>query len=228
MSDHLVRNNARPTQYVPIWAVRSDYARWRRNLPLDALLHYRGSGNLSHVNVSRRKSPMITVLAVGNNGRGDVFTRLMSDVFHSLGYDELRFNVQQAGREVDILGRHCIERRMIAAECKTQNTPIGGSDLKKFYGVLDAERRKTDVHIEGYFVSTSGFTETAIQQEKDLGGRFALLGEKEIIFHLIRGRIIVTKEDASSEAVKWPGSRIAGKNKRDRPTGDMTAAGIGL
>jgi energy-coupling factor transporter ATP-binding protein EcfA2 len=146
---------------------------------------------------------MITILATGNNERGDIFTRLMSDAFHSLGYDQLRFNVHQTGREVDVIGTHCTENRMIVAECKAQADPIGGSDLNKFYGVLDAERRKTGVPTEGYFASISGFKESAIQQEKDLGNRFTLLSGKEIVSHLIRGRIIIDQSSAFCEASKW-------------------------
>lgn len=146
---------------------------------------------------------MVTILAAGTNERGDIFTRLMSDVFHSLGYEQLRFDIHQTGREVDIMGTHCTEKRKLVAECKAQADPIGGNDLNKFYGVLDAETRKNEIATEGYFASTSGFKESAIQQEKDAGNRFALLDAKDIVSHLIRGRIIIDQSDASCEASKW-------------------------
>jgi hypothetical protein len=158
--------------------------------------------------------PVITILATGANQRGDVFTRLMSDLFHSLGYEQLRFNVHQTGREVDIIGTHCTEHRMVVAECKAESEPIGGGDLNKFYGVLDAETRKTNIPTEGYFASITGFRESAIQQERDLGGRFALLDAKEIIHHLIRGRILINPKDAAAQASKWlePTSPLEVKN----------------
>jgi hypothetical protein len=130
----------------------------------------------------------------------------MSDVFHSLGYDQLRYNIHQTGREVDIMGTHCTENRIIIAECKAETAPIGGSDLNKFYGVLDAERTRSKLPAEGYFASISGFRESGIQQEKDLGGRFTLLNAKDIVSHLIRGRIVVDQKDAISEASKWLGA----------------------
>jgi len=35
-------------------------------------------------------------------GRGDLFGRLMSDLFVSLGYDDVRLNIARSGREIDM------------------------------------------------------------------------------------------------------------------------------
>ena len=146
---------------------------------------------------------MITILAHSNNERGDVFARLVSDIFYSLGYEQLRFNIHQTGREVDVIGSHCTENRVLVAECKATEAPIGGRDLNTFSGVLEAEKIKNGGPIAGYFASVSGFTESAIQQEKDLGNRFTMLGPKEITSHLIRGRIVANEAYAASQASKF-------------------------
>lgn len=104
----------------------------------------------------------IHIIDQGSNQRGDIFNRLVSDVFYALGYEQLRFNVHKAGREVDIAGSHRTERRALIAECKAQAEPVGGDALNKFAGVLDAERRTNLSPVEGYFISLSGFKQTAI------------------------------------------------------------------
>ena len=58
------------------------------------------------------------------------------------------------------------------AECKATKDTIGGAEINKFVGALDVEKRKEKhLHITGYFISLSGFKETAIEQEKDAGGK---------------------------------------------------------
>lgn len=81
-----------------------------------------------------------------------------------------------------------------------------GADINKFIGVLDVEKKKfkkdksTKNHsIVGYFISLSGFKETAIEQENEIGNkRVILLKSEKIIEELIRGRILVSKEKAIS------------------------------
>ena len=78
----------------------------------------------------------IQLLAWQNNARGDLFTRLMKDLFFALGYDELRLDVHQSGRELDIQGTHRLEPRRMVAECKAHADKMGGSELNKFFGAL--------------------------------------------------------------------------------------------
>lgn len=130
----------------------------------------------------------------GNNTKGDLFGRLMSDLFYSLGYSNPRMNIHKSGREIDIKAAHRFEFKTAICECKAHEAPIGGADINKFVGVLDAERKinsKKELETVGYFVSTSGYTETAIQQEEDIGGkRIIMLGPKEIAKELIQAKII--------------------------------------
>ena len=136
------------------------------------------------------------------NKKGDLFGRLMSDLFHALGYDEPRFNIHKSGREIDLEARHRTESKIVIAECKAHTDAIGGADINKFVGVLDAEKRKiikkNKVSVEGYFISLSGFTETAIEQENECDNRVILIKPETIVQELINGKILVSKERAIS------------------------------
>ena len=118
------------------------------------------------------------LLVSDSNERGDLLTRVARDLCHALGFNPLRTNVNRTGREVDIIGEHRLEKgRFICVECKSSATPIGGADINKFVGVLDAERRRCcsvsgeQATTAGYFVSLEGFTDSALEQEVDRGDR---------------------------------------------------------
>lgn len=149
----------------------------------------------------------VRILEKESNKRGDLFGRLMADLFFALGYDDVRLNVHKAGREVDVEARHRTEPRRVVAECKATKKETGGDAINKFVGTLDAERRKTpDVETVGYFISLSGFKETAIEQEKDAGGdRVVLLDGERVIEELINGRIIVSPKQAMEQAGRCAG-----------------------
>ena len=83
----------------------------------------------------------IKILEKGNNKRGNLFGRLMSDLFLALGYDDVRLNIHKTGREVDVEAIHRTEKRRVVAECKATKTKTGGDDVNKFVGALDAEKR---------------------------------------------------------------------------------------
>jgi len=138
------------------------------------------------------------MLEADANKRGDLFARLMEDLFASLGYQRFRFNIHKSGRELDLEGEHRTENRVLIAECKATDSPIGGAELNKFYGALDVERRKKgNSNSCGYFVSLAGFTETAIEQEKEAGlTRFVPLSGEAVVQELITGRIIVPERKA--------------------------------
>ena len=147
--------------------------------------------------------PIIRILEKESNKKGDLFARLIQDLFLSLGYDRLvRLNVLKAGREVDIEIEHRTEPKRVIAECKATKKRTGGDEINKFVGVLDVEKRKnSDTQIIGYFISLSGFKQTAIEQEKDAGGnRVILLNGKQVLEELINGRIIVSKENVMTWA----------------------------
>ena len=149
-----------------------------------------------------KASPIeIRILEKENNKRGDLFGRLMSDLFLALGYDHVRLNIHKTGREVDVEAIHRTEKRRAIAECKAAKAGIGGDHVNKFIGALDAERRRGDLQTIGYFVSLSGFSQTAIEQEKEAGGeRVILLDGIQVVEALIKGRIIVPREKAMERA----------------------------
>jgi hypothetical protein len=83
---------------------------------------------------------------------------------------------------------------------------IGGADLNKFAGVLEAEKNKfkkidiyKDCSLVGYFISISGFKETAIEQERENNDRMILINTAQIVQELIQGKIIVSMPKATSQ-----------------------------
>ncbi len=148
----------------------------------------------------------IRILEKDNNRRGDLFGRLMADLFVALGYEQPRLNVHKAGREVDLSAEHRLEPRRAIAECKATADPIGGDDLNKFVGVLDAERGDKRP-ITGYFISLAGFKETAIEQEKGRRKtKIVLLTGTQVVDELVQGRILVPKERATELAGRCRGA----------------------
>lgn len=145
----------------------------------------------------------IEIFETDKNKKGDLFGRLIGDFFYSLGYDEPRFNIHKSGREIDIEVLHRTEKKIVIAECKAHSDSIGGADLNKFAGVLESERNRCkrlaqygDYDVIGYFVSISGFKETAIEQEIENNGRFILIDAQKIIKELVAGKILVSIEQA--------------------------------
>ena len=127
----------------------------------------------------------IRILERKANKRGDLFGRLMTDLLLALGYDQPRLNIHKSGREIDIEAEHRTESRRAIAECKAAKEKIGGAYINKFVGALDVERKKNpDVRIEGYYISLAGFTETAIEQEKEAGGNRAILLDGNKVIHI--------------------------------------------
>jgi hypothetical protein len=142
----------------------------------------------------------IRILEQDNNRRGDLFGRLMADLFVALGYEQPRLNIHKSGRELDLASGHRLERRRAIGECKATADTIGGGDLNKFVGALDAEQ-KDDLPLTGYFISLGGFKETAIEQEKNRPRtKIILLDGSQVIDELIKGRILIGKERATELA----------------------------
>lgn len=152
------------------------------------------------------------------NKLGDLFGRLMGDMFLSLGYADIRLNISKPGREIDIEANHRTEKRRIIAECKATKDRVGGAEVNKFVGKLDVERRKSEgIDITGYFVSLNGFRETAIEQEKDAGGgRVVLVNGKKAVEELVKGHILVSREKAMEKC----GRCASGESSELRPEKD--------
>jgi len=142
----------------------------------------------------------IRILEPDANRRGDLFGRLMADLFVALGYEQPRMNIHKSGRELDLSANHRLEPRRAIGECKATEDTIGGADLNKFVGALDAEY-DDNVQISGYFISLAGFKETAIEQEKQRRRTkvITLTGE-QVVSELIKGRIIIPSERATELA----------------------------
>ena len=142
----------------------------------------------------------IEILENDKNKKGKLFERLMSDLFHVLGYDEPRFNIQKPGSEIDLRANHRTESKIAIAECKAHIDAIGGTDINTFVGKIDGEKRENSKkEVAGYFISLSGFTKTAIEQENRYNNdRVILIKPEKIVQELIKGRILVSKENAIS------------------------------
>ena len=140
----------------------------------------------------------IRLLETESNALGDRFAQLMVDLFLTLGYEECRWNIHRSGREIDLQADHRTEQRRAIVECKATAKPSGGDDLNKFAGVLDVERRKSSLPVQGYFISLNGFRETAHDQEAEAGGdRFVLLDGADVVRQLIQGHVLVDFPTAS-------------------------------
>ncbi len=142
----------------------------------------------------------IRILEKDNNRRGDLFGRLMADLFVALGYEQPRLNIHKSGRELDLDAVHRLEPRRAIAECKATADTIGGDELNKFVGALGAEK-KGEMPLTGYFISLAGFKETAIEQEKNRPGeKVILLNGSEVVGEMVKGRILIPKDRATEMA----------------------------
>ena len=152
----------------------------------------------------------IRLIEPDSNRRGDLFTRRMEDVLHALGYEQFVRDFARPGREVDIMGVHRTEQHRVVVECKATRKPIGGDDLNKFAGVLQLEQRQYRETV-GYFISLSGFTQSALKQEAEAaGGRFVTMDGASAVRELINGHVVVSEEQATERAgrcaANFPGS----------------------
>ncbi|MBQ9783506.1 MAG: TIR domain-containing protein [Clostridia bacterium] len=153
------------------------------------------------------------ILILGKNKpeRDDQVNRLICDVFHTLGFDES--SVQKDRRNMNTVLKHRTENRIAFIKCKAQKAPVSGAELNQFVGALDVERGKYEsegIRTIGYFVSKSGFTRAALEQEqarhahtRDEDKSLILLGTDEIIRELVCGNVICSLERAI-DAVKKP------------------------
>lgn len=169
---------------------------------------------------AEKADPPILILEEENNRRGDLFGRLMVDLFIALGYEQAQLNIHKPGRELDLSADHRLEPRRAIAECKATASPIGGDDLNKFVGALSAERSKKQ-RLTGYFISLAGFTEPAREQEKHRRGqKVILLSGSDVVRELIEGRILISRDRATDVAGQ---ARAAVPQLQLDPTGHLLA-----
>ena len=148
----------------------------------------------------------IILLEKSSNESGDLFNRLIFDVFHSLGFDKPNYNIQKSGREIDMILTHRTENRIAIVESKATKAKVGGASINKFVGLLDVEKASYEgKSVVGYYVSKSGFTSTALEQEQirtsirknsEHSSELVLLGPQEIVKELIHGNVLCTLEQA--------------------------------
>jgi hypothetical protein len=149
-----------------------------------------------------KKLVAIRILEKENNRRGDLFGRLMADLFVALGYEQPRLNVHKSGRELDLSADHRLEPRRAIGECKATTKSIGGDELNKFAGAVDVERQGK-VPVTGYFISLAGFRETAIEQEKKRRRKIILISGPKVVEELVEGRILIAREQATERAGRF-------------------------
>lgn len=155
----------------------------------------------------------IIVLSEENNRKGDLFNQMVYDVFHALGFGDAHYNIQKAGREIDIIMHHRTENRVAIIECKAEKSKVSGADINKFMGAFNIECNQYTANggsAVGYFVARAGFTETALAQEKERKAARAqkndkseliLLGPTEIAQELIQGKVLCSPEVAATAVV---------------------------
>lgn len=138
----------------------------------------------------------IHIVDADANEKGDLLTDRIKDVVHALGFNVESTNLHRTGRELDIVAWHRLENVKLVAECKAQAAKVGGADVNKFVGALDAERN-VDSDVRGYFISLSGFKDSAHEQERNIGRqRCVLMGADEIQQELVAANILCRPEVA--------------------------------
>lgn len=141
------------------------------------------------------------ILAPEANEKGDLFARLVRDVFLALGYQDVRLNISKTGREIDVKAQHRLEPKKAIGECKATEEPVGGSDLNKFAGALQLESANSHDAVQGYFLSLGGFRESATEQEEEsCRQRFVMLDGGGVEKELVAGGMVVPPNVACEAA----------------------------
>ncbi len=109
----------------------------------------------------------LRILASGNSqqaqaqARGKLFEKLMAEVLRHYGYSIDRItNVNYAGMEIDIEGKHIVTGIPLYAECKCYETEIDSHKLQAFYGKYMAKWLKNK-HSHGLFIALPGINSHA-------------------------------------------------------------------
>lgn len=131
----------------------------------------------------------------------DIFNQLFCDVFHSLGFNISHYRPEESS---DIIFQHCTEKQVALVRYSAQNSPIGKDILNVFEKDLEVEQtlyNQEGYNILGYFVSRSGFTSAAIEQNAKYvkcgnPTRSTLLGPEQIVQELIQGNVLCSLETA--------------------------------
>lgn len=149
------------------------------------------------------------ILAAEPNKKGDLFGRLVVDLFLAQGYEDPQLSIHKTGREIDVKARHRVEQRRAIAECKATKDPTGGDDLNKFAGVAQAERESANGEaVQAYYISLSGFRPSALEQEEEFASpRFILFDGDDVEEQLVAGGMVVSPELACEAAGRLAADR---------------------
>ena len=156
------------------------------------------------------------ILLAATNGHKseDIFNQLFCDVFHSLGFNEPNFDIDRPAGNTDIMLQHCTKKQFALIRYTAQNGPIDKAELNAFAEVLDIEQtyhNQDGYNVIGYFVSKSGFTPEAFEQEENFNEKskkLTLLGPEQIVQELIQGHILCSLHLAT-HAVKYQDSTLS-------------------
>ena len=83
-----------------------------------------------------------------------------------------------------------VDQIYIQAKRYAQGNNVGSGDIRDFFGALNLKKAQ-----KGIFISTSGFTPSAMQTAKDLGMRIVLINGKELAKLMLRYNIGSRDED---------------------------------
>jgi len=137
--------------------------------------------------------------------RGRLFEKLMAEVLRHYGYSIDRVpNVNYAGMEIDIEGKHTATNIPLYAECKCYETKVDSTKLQAFYGKYITRWHK-DKRCHGLFIAlpsvtspAKGFYRENIEGNPEVTVR---LYEEENVMKAILGTPKVTSPDAISSLV---------------------------
>ena len=141
-----------------------------------------------------------------NQQRGKLFEDLMAKVLRHYGYqiDSIP-NVNYAGMEIDIEGKHLATNVSLYAECKFYENVVDAPKMIAFYGKYMSRWRK-DSQANGIFIaipglnsSAKGFYNESIVSDK---GIILKLFEEEAVIKAIFDSGIIVKEDVVKGKVK--------------------------
>lgn len=134
----------------------------------------------------------LKILAAGESrqakaqARGKLFEKLMATVLRHYGYSIDRFpNINYAGMEIDIEGKHIATNVPLCAECKCYEADVDSPNLQAFFGKYITRWRR-DKRYHGLFIAlpginshAKGFYNDNIENDSEL--TFRIFEEKEVL-----------------------------------------------
>jgi hypothetical protein len=153
----------------------------------------------------------LRILASGNSQqtrsqiRGKLFEKLMAEVLRHYGYNiDHITNVNYAGMEIDIVGRHIVTGIPLYAECKCYETEVDSPKLQAFYGKYMAKWLK-DKRSHGLFIALPGINSHAkgfYRENCELASEIIIrLSEEEQVLNAVFETETVVRPDIISRLI---------------------------